>query len=143
MSVGHVFRTAAYREQTNSNEMTPAQRRRARHKLGRAMGERPSKPVKPAPSDNKPRSGSWHMDRALVRGCMHCWEGDTRGHYHCREDAPCQDCSDGSLTAAENIAAGYGPHGEDTGDGDASDAMYYADGSPNHASHGWDVPIEY
>jgi hypothetical protein len=87
--------------------------------LGRALRGNPnvqaSKPYKPAPFDNKPRPDSWHADRALVRGCVHCADGDTRGHYHCRESGPCQDCTGDALTAAENVAAGYGPNGEDTG----------------------------
>lgn len=52
--------------------------------------------------------------------CVHCYERQSGGHYACTEDNPCQDCTDDSLTASENIAAGYGPHGEDTG----SDSEY-------------------
>lgn len=47
--------------------------------------------------------------------CVHCYERQSGGHYACTEHEPCQDCIDDSLTAAENIAAGYGPNGEDTG----------------------------
>jgi hypothetical protein len=82
-------------------------------------------------------ASGWHKRVANVPGCMHCADGShASGHYVCTRDAPCGDCVDEGLTAAENIAAGFGAHGEDTG----AD-MYYDDGSPNYASCGWDGPL--
>lgn len=60
---------------------------------------------------------SWH-DRKTNRqfGCRHCNEGGSGGHYYCHEGGkPCQDCTDDALWTQENIDAGYGPMGEDTG----------------------------
>ena len=53
---------------------------------------------------------TWHPAKsAPVPGCLHCEESASGGHYHCTEDTPCQDCTDDGLSAAEDIAAGYGP----------------------------------
>lgn len=60
-------------------------------------------------------SDTWHDSLNPRRGCLHCAEGDPCSHYLCTETRPCQDCIDDALTAAENIAAGYGANGEDTG----------------------------
>lgn len=37
MRKGHAYRIAGYKQQTGRNTITPAQRRRARHKLGRTL----------------------------------------------------------------------------------------------------------
>lgn len=58
---------------------------------------------------------TWHDRKAPRKGCMHCEGGESGGHYLCTNGEPCQDCVDEGLTAAENVTAGYGPNGEDTG----------------------------
>jgi hypothetical protein len=73
----------------------------------------------PTADDTTPAGRSdtdtWHDRKTPRKGCLHCADGDGRGHYFCTEAEPCGDCVDEGLTAAENVAAGYGPHGEDTG----------------------------
>jgi hypothetical protein len=84
-------------------------------------------------------ASGWHKRVAGVVGCLHCEDGSfASGHYVCTHGAPCDDCMDAGVSAAENIAAGYGANGEDT-----DDEMYYDDSSSNYASCGWDGPIEY
>ena len=56
-----------------------------------------------------------HPSSPYGRQCLHCSEGDGQGHYLCTEEVPCQDCRDMAEWHSENIAAGYGPWGEDTG----------------------------
>lgn len=77
---------------------------------------------------------TWHTrserrpKRHRRRPCLHCDDGTRGEHYLCSEERPCQDCVDDALTAAENIASGYGPHGEDTGaDGGDDDFDYGPD----------------
>lgn len=53
-------------------------------------------------------------DHELDPLCLGCiGEHPGKGHYRCAEGAPCQDCLDDGLTAAENIANGYDAHGYD------------------------------
>lgn len=59
-------------------------------------------------------SPDWHnvADPVAHPDCVHCQDGD-RGHYTCDEYDACMDCADDALYAAENVAAGWGPHGEE------------------------------
>ncbi len=65
---------------------------------------------------------TWHDASNPQPGCVHCDDssagpffGAGGGHYLCTASVPCQDCADDAQTARENVAAGYGPNGEDTG----------------------------
>ena len=55
---------------------------------------------------------TWHDASAQVPGCCHCESGDS-SHYVCLPGHGCQDCADDGMLVAENLAAGYGPRGED------------------------------
>lgn len=61
---------------------------------------------------------TWHDRKTPRKGCLHCESGQSGGHYTCTAEKPCQDCVDEGMTAAENVAAGFGPNGEDTGPDD-------------------------
>jgi hypothetical protein len=60
---------------------------------------------------------TWHSPKdAFQPECIHCQDSypeSTSEHYTCVDGAPCQDCEDDALYAAENVAAGWGAHGEE------------------------------
>ncbi len=62
----------------------------------------------------KTTNSIWHDRVTSDERCEHCAAGKA-GHYACYEGEWCQDCQDDAQTAAEDISAGYGPNGEDTG----------------------------